>query len=176
VIFLADGKPKIDLLWLLSGKDYWYATVSALLGALIGISWTKRQFKRLKENEKRRCVSRLRESLQFNVDRLNQAHDQLQGSVFPNYPLDTAQLNHWLTEAHDLLPAQLLKNLDWHRYQLDHISSKFQVASNFVVLTAGRELTSAEQGYVSALKASLIEHIDGVRNALPPLIQQIPKQ
>lgn len=172
-MLLADGDNWVCLSWLWSLKDYWYATVSAVIGAMIGISWTKAQFRRQKLSEKQRCVQRLRESLQFNVERLNQAHGQLQENMFPNYPLDTAQLNHWLTEAHDLLPAELLKNLDWQRYQLDHISSKFVVASQLVALTAGR-VRPAEQMYMQALRESLIQHIDGVRNALPPLIEQIP--
>jgi len=72
-MFLAEADPQSGIWWIFSWKDYWFASVSAVIGAIIGIRWAKSQFRQQKENEKRRSVARLRESLQFNLDRLNQA-------------------------------------------------------------------------------------------------------
>ena len=55
-----------------------------------------------------RCGVRLRECLQFNLDRLNQAENMLKRSIAPNYPLDTAQLNYWLIQSYSLLDPDLL--------------------------------------------------------------------
>src|SRR5688572_20618389 len=98
------------------GKDYWYAIVSAFIGAMLGIGYTRWDLKRQRRKEQMLCVKRLRECLSFNVDRLNQASDLLQQGKIPNYPLDTGQLNYWLTQSHDILEHDLFASLDWQRY------------------------------------------------------------
>ncbi len=171
-MLFADGEPP-QVHWLFSVRDYWYAIVSAFIGAVLGILWAEWKFREQGRKAQRRCLQRLRECLQFNVDRLNQAYDQLQENVIPNYPLDTGQLNFWLTQSHDTLTPELFRSLDWQRYQLDHISSKFVVASQLIAsaATAGVPLNGE---YINALRTSLRQHVDGVRNAIPELIKQIP--
>jgi hypothetical protein len=165
-----------DFSWLWSPKDYWYAIVSALIGAFIGILWTLRHFAQQQARHRVLCLSRLRACLEFNLERLNQARGQLAHDEIPNYPLDTAQLNHWLTESHDFIPQELLRNLDWQRFQLDHISSRFIVANSAVVNNAGNAIINpAQQQYYAALVESLATHVDTALNNLPPLLQQIPQ-
>jgi hypothetical protein len=165
----------VDLSWLYSPKDYWYAAVSALIGAAIGISWTIAQFKKQRARETTRCLRRLKECLEFNVERLKQAKGQLEQSIIPNYPLDTAQLNHWISQAHDVLDADLLRSLDWQRYQLDHISSKFVAVSQSIVSSGGAApQTPEQQQYVKAMLDSLLKHVNTILAELPPLIAKIP--
>lgn len=161
-----------DLSWMLSFKDYWYAVVSAVIGAAIGIGWTIRQFRAQQCRAADRCLARIRECISFNIDRLNQAKGQLKTKVVPNYPLDTAQLNFWLAQSHDILPADLIRAIDWQRYQLDHISTKF-VAVNQLIVSAAGFPASAE--YMNALLTSLHQHIEGVLKELPPLLDKIPR-
>jgi hypothetical protein len=164
-----------DFSWLWSPKDYWYALVSALIGVFVGIRWTLWHFARQQARHRALCLSRLRACIEFNLERLNQAKGQLAQGVIPNYPLDTAQLNHWITQSHDFIPSELLRHLDWQRFQLDHISSKFIVANSAVVANAGNAaINAAQQQYFAALVASLATHVDTTLNELPPLLQQIP--
>lgn len=164
-----------DLSWLWSPKDYWYAFVSALLGASIGIWWTLRHFQQQRMKHRILCLSRLRDCVQFNLERLNQAKGQLAENVIPNYPLDTFQLNHWITQSHDFIPLELLRNLDCQRYQLDHISSKFVVINSAFVNQAGNTvIVQGQQQYFDALVASLAQHVEKTLNVLPHLLKQIP--
>jgi hypothetical protein len=95
--------------WLLLWKDYWYAIVSAFIGAVFGIAYARWDLASQRRKEQMLCVQRLRKSLQFNVDRLAQASGQLLQYVIPNYPPATGQLNYWLTRSHDILPAACSK-------------------------------------------------------------------
>ncbi|MBA4192171.1 MAG: hypothetical protein C0467_29700 [Planctomycetaceae bacterium] len=172
-MLFADGEaPQVH--WFFSLKDYWYAIVSAFIGAMLGITYTRWDIARQRRKEQMLCVKRLRECLTFNVDRLNQASNLLQAASIPNYPLDTGQLNYWLTQSHDILQHDLFVALDWQRYQLDHISSKFVVASNLIAgaVAAGAPLNNA---YIAAVRNDLLQQVDGVRAALPPLVNQIPQ-
>lgn len=165
----------VDLSWLWSPKDYWYAVVSAVIGAGIGISWTNGQFRKQRVRDAAKCLSRLRACLAFNIERLNQAIGQLQQNIIPNYPLDTAQLNHWLSQSHGVIPDNLLRSLDWQRYQLDHLSSKFVSVSQSIILA--QSFPAAVQpnpAYTNALITSLTQHVETILNELPPLIAQIP--
>jgi hypothetical protein len=165
-----------NLTGLLSLENYWYAFVSAVLGATLGIAWTIGHFRRERRQARRNCLTRLRACLEFNLDRLSQAKGQLAQGIVPSYPLDTAQMNHWITEAYDFVSEDLLHHLDWQRFQLDHITSKFIVANTVVVTTAGgTSMPPAQAAYYNALAQSLATHVDIVLRELPPLLEQLPK-
>ena len=155
-------------------KDYWYATIGAIIGSLISIWWTKRELRREQRQDKQKYIVRLRDCLLFNVDRLKQAKDQLQQEIVPNYPLDTAQLNDWIVQSSELLDKKLIQEIDWQRYQLDHITAKISAVSLFVVLRSGGMMGGQAGEYYKALMSSLREHIDGALKSLPPLIEKIP--
>ena len=85
-------------------------------------------------------------------------------------------MNHWISQAYDFLPEELLRNLDWQRFQLDHISSKFIVANTVVVSTAGGANMQPEQtAYYQALAQSLATHVDVTLHELPPFLAQLPQ-
>ncbi len=95
----------------------------------------------------------------------------MEKGIIPNYPLDTAQLNYWLTQSHDILDSELIRAIDWQRYQLDHISSKFIAVNQSIVSGAG---FSSNADYTKALVKSLGEHIEKVLKDLPHLVGKIP--
>lgn len=143
------------------------------MGTLIGIGWT-----RWKDEQKRRNLAvnyheRLKSCIAFNLERLRQAKAQLATNAVPNYPFDTAQLNHWLAQSHDLLPADLLRSIDWQRFQLDHLSSKFIVINNAIVIKAGQRITPEEVEHRKALVASLDEHVNRVLSDLSLLFEKV---
>ena len=161
---------------LFSLENYWYAIVSAVIGAGLGIAWTIRHFRNEQQRARQTCLRRLRASINFNLERLEQARGQLADGIVPSYPLDTAQMNHWIAQAHDFLPEELLRHLDWQRFQLDHISAKFYVANTVVVSTAGAtNMQPAQTEYYRALAESLREHVDITLRELPPYLDKLPK-
>jgi hypothetical protein len=163
-----------DFTWMFSVKDYWYGIISAIIGALIGIWWTKRQFVIEKVELREKCVECLKSCIKFNLERLRQAKEQLDQNVVPNYPLDTAQFNHWLAQSHDSLSPELLRDLDWQRFQLDHISSKFVVVNSAIVTWAGQPRTVQQIEHQNAIIASLKLHVATVLTELPPLLGNLP--
>ena len=162
----------LSLLW--SPKDYWYAIVSAFIGAYIGILWTKKQFAVQKEEEKKNCVKRLELCIKFNLERLAQAKTQLENNTVPNYPLDTFQFNHWLAESRDLIAPELVRDLNWQRFQLDHVSSKFVVVNNGLVTWAGQPTTVLQREHQKAIVDSLHKHVSTILAELPPLLNRLP--
>lgn len=167
----------MELSWLCSPKDYWYATVSALIGAAIGIAWTIRHFNTQRRDERRKCLERLRSCIEFNLERLKQAKGQLSNNVIPNYPFDTAQMNHWLSQSHGVLTDELARRVDWQRFQLDHISSKFVVANSAIVTSSGQNLViPVAKEYYAALVESLREHVERTLGELEATLGEVPKE
>ncbi|QDU13800.1 hypothetical protein CA11_15860 [Gimesia maris] len=166
-----------DLSWLLSWKDYWYATVSALLGSAIGIGFTVWMFNRQLEKEKLRCVDRLKKCVEFNLELLGNAQNQLSADVnrsFPNFPFDTNQFNHWLTQSYDILDEDLFKRLNWQRYQLDHVSYKILVGSTLIVSIGTARRTEEQTEYLNALYAEVLRHVNTIILDLTNLVSEIP--
>lgn len=161
----------------LSPKDYWYAIVSALIGALLGIKWTKGQD--AKEQLKRRSNSlkRLRESIDFNLNLLTIATDKLEEAdpAIPNFPFDSAQLNHFITACHDFLNEDVVRKLDWERFQLEHLAGKFVILNSAVVSAKGNlNLTRDEKEYFLLNVQSLLAHIRQTHASLATLKQSVP--
>lgn len=162
-----------DVSWLFSWKDYWYAFVGAVLGTGCAILWAAREFSNEQRRDHERCVTRLRNCLTFNEGRLKQAINLLDEGKIPNYPLDTSQLNYWLTQSVDILGDELVKAIDWERYQLDHITSKMLIVSNVVLMRGLRAKTLEEHTYDTAVSDDLRRQINGILEHLPGIIQRI---
>ena len=153
--------------WMLSFKDYWFAVVSAAIGAAISIAWTIRQFKLEKRSRQNRAMRMLKDCVDFNLERLRQAENQLGDKIVPNYPLDTSQMNYWLTECADILPDTIVRDLDSQRYELDHLSQKFLMASVPIIAThffSNDIITDTE--YSKALTESLRKHVTTILEKL----------
>src|SRR5438132_14022435 len=102
----------VDLSWMLSIPNYFCATISAVLGALIGIGWTKRRYKREQRENEEKIRQSLLDCLTFNLERASQAREKLQSGGMPNFPMDATKLSSLILQAHGLLSAQLLRDLD----------------------------------------------------------------
>ncbi|MCW0219417.1 MAG: hypothetical protein OJI67_13915 [Prosthecobacter sp.] len=115
----------IDLTPLLSLKDYWYATASAVLGSLIALWLTARQRNSARKDAEKHARKALLRSIQFNQERLFQIVSQLtSSSTVPNYSLDTIGMTLWLQQSHGILNDDVRQAVDAYRYQLDHIAVK----------------------------------------------------
>lgn len=162
-----------DISWMFSIKDYWYAVIGALIGALIGIWWAKGEEEKKRKKACAACVKRLKTCIEANLKLLQQSKEQLTANNIPNFPFDTAQFNHWLTQADDALTPELFKDIDWQRYQLDHISAKFTVVNSLILITTGTALNPMQMEIRVALVKSLLDHIEKVLKELPPLSEKL---
>lgn len=126
---------------MLSGKDYWFALVSAGVGVIGGIWLTERRFAKSESLRKRRRIDALLESIRLNVDLIDIALSYTDLKGLGNFPMDGATFGARISVCVDDLPAETIKSLNWERFQLDHIAFKVLVA-NITASTAGHILTS----------------------------------
>ena len=167
----------INLWWLLSPKDYWYAIISALIGAMIGIWFTIWHLKKQQHEQSLLCVERLKSCIENNIDLLQKAKKiSADKKEFPNFPFDTAQFNHWLTQSHDVLDAELFKKLDWQRYQLDHISHKISIGNISILLISTGTPTQQNMQFLNSMYDEVLAHFDTVIRDLTDLSKQIPSK
>ena len=116
--------------------------------------------------------------MKFNKERAAQAKDQLSTGGMPNYPLDGARLSSLILPAHGFISDDLLRRLDWHRYQLDHITSKLSVVNSFF-LSASVSTPQTQQAYqqwMTMLRQSLADHYQQVIDGTDALVADVEKK
>lgn len=158
-------------LW--SPVDFFYAMLGTLLGAVLGVGLTV-LFERI--SEKRRCrrsLQAIRRSMGFCLERTEQAKDLLQKGGAPSFPLDASRLADWLSAADGVLSEQLWRDLDWHRFQLEHITHKLVVYNAEFVRRQTVVPIPLPSPYEDALRVSLIGHCDIVIKGTPPLLAKL---
>jgi hypothetical protein len=163
-----------DLSWLWPPKDNWHVIVGAILGALIVIWLTMLHFETEKEKLRKKCLEQLKTCMQFNLVKLRQAKEQIERNDIPNYQLETSQFNHWLSLSHDTLSSELLRALDWHRCQLDHLSSRFVEVASAIADQAGATKTALQIENEKALVVSLSVQVGRVIGELVSLLAKLP--
>lgn len=163
-----------DLSWLWPPKDNWYAIVGAILGALIVIWLTMLHFETEKEKLRKKCLEQLKTCMQFNLVKLRQAKEQLESNEIPNHRLETSQFNHWLSLSHGTLSSELLRALDWHRCQLDHLSSRFVEVASAIADQSGTTKTVMQTENEKALVVSLNVQVGRVIGELVSLLAKLP--
>lgn len=127
--------------WMLSGKDYWFAFVSAIAGVLIGIWLTERRFAKSERIRRERRIHSLLESIRLNMNLIDTALGFADLKGLGNFPMDGAALGARIAACVDDLSFELVKDLNWERFQLDHIAFKVLIA-NITVSTAGHTPTN----------------------------------
>lgn len=167
-----------DSAYLLILSNIFFALISAWIGARIGISWTKHQFQEQEKAENEKIRKSILESLNFNRERSTQAKKQLNEGGMPNYPLDGTRLSNLIVQAHGYLAPETLRALDWHRYQLDHITAKLGVINDFFLggQTIPEEAKKAHQIWMTMLRDSMIEHYDEVIRGTKALVEAVENE
>src|SRR5712664_3458536 len=144
----------IDWSKLIDLTEYWFAFLGALLGALTAIWLTKRQDAERKYLAKKALADRLH----FNAERATQMLGQFGSGSCPNYLFDTTGIIIWLTRAADIMDEQLITDINWHRYQLDHLNAKLSV----YYITAIASQSSLDAVEVVESKSSILKHLEVV--------------
>ncbi|MBC2603752.1 hypothetical protein [Puniceicoccus vermicola] len=120
----------MSLCALLDPVQIWYAFLGAALGSIFAIiiSWRIQVSHRKKESQL--AKEALVERLKFNNDRALQMMEIFGKHGWPNMSFDTTGIIIWLSRVAGILEGQLLQDVNWHRYQLDHINDKLTIYWN----------------------------------------------
>lgn len=111
-------QPKKDM-----EADYLNAAIGAVFGAILSVGTAYYFiFKEIRKN-RREAKEALLEGLRFNDDRAVQMLGQFAIGMTPNYQFDTTGLIVWLSKSAGLFRDDLLKRINWHRYQMDHANT-----------------------------------------------------
>lgn len=162
---------RIDWSQVWDGYQIWYAVFGALIGSAIAIVITRWSDKR--QFHARQTVARnaLIERLTFNNQRVVDMLKWFDDGGDPNFLLDTTGIIVWLTLAEDIIPQPLFEQVNWHRYQLDHINAKLAVY--YGALYAPPSDDHHHEEMVVGLRQSIYDHLVDVRDSVGGLITQL---
>jgi len=106
-----------------AGWQYWYGFVGALFGAAIALAYDRRK----KKDSQRVALAKLREILVRNSGLMAEVLKWIIPGGKPNFTLDTLGLNLWIAASAGVIDPDVLRDLDGHRYQLEHINTKLTI-------------------------------------------------
>ena len=158
--------------------ELWYAFCGALLGSGVALIIAHLDNKRRTKHERTAAKKALMERLEFNGTRITQMLGQFGSGVeVPNYPLDTTGIVVWLTLSYDVLDGDLVKDINWHRYQLDHLNTKLH--TYYLLVAATNPFAPDASPYIRAreseAKRSICAHLKETSEAVCPLIRRLDK-
>lgn len=150
--------------WVFSWRDYWFATVSAVIGVLIGIFLTQRRFKKDSIILRSRRVESLKQSLKFNIRLLDDSLSWIcDKHGLGNFPLDPSTLGDRISACVDDFDPKFLTDLNWERFQLDHLTFKITQTNIKVSSTTDTEK-------VRQILSDLSDHLRQTRASLSSLL------
>lgn len=156
---------QIDWSRAIDGYEIWYATLGALLGAGVAILFLKHQNRQRKYFAKKAIADRLH----FNVERATDMLSWFAKGGIPNFLFDITGIVIWLTLATDILDDQLIKDISWHRYQLDHLNAKLSVYYTTTALSP----ICLDASKTEEMKVSILEHLQLVISGTCELEQKL---
>lgn len=162
----------IDLSWMWSPKDYWYATISALIGVIIGIGWAKRQWRREREADRQALKQNIVKAFRLSLGGIDQCIKFLTSAppIIPNYRLDSLTVSHLLLSGRGLFHNQeLFDQFNWQRYQLDHINAKLDYLHIYLALTASTG--SVDTRMAQSEYNSLVSHLHITKKEISALLE-----
>jgi hypothetical protein len=95
----------------------------------VGVALTKVQAKRDRSARGQSVKSQLLAALRFNKERADQAAQQIAAGGKPNFPYATTALNGLIVDAHGFASDELLRNIAWTSYQMEHVDAKLMVVN-----------------------------------------------
>jgi hypothetical protein len=138
--------------------------IGSFLSAGICIWWAKRDRARDEKKERDILFKELTNAVKFNLDRAEQMCGELRMPEWvPNYPLDTARFTIAIARASGKIKEDLLRRIDWQRYQLDHINQKASFVYFAGVSGMNPEAARAER---ESWQGHLERTINDLRNVL----------
>jgi hypothetical protein len=159
-----------------------FAALSAFLGVLMGIWYSKKDFKTTRAAEKIELRHKLLLAFRFNIKGLEQMEKQLtpqQGGryVIPDYRLDTESISHILFHGRELFDDESwFEKFNWQRYQLTHINAKVDFLNEITNLSDFSLDSISAQGEVGQQRYnSLLRHLKISQKEIVDLISDYEK-
>jgi hypothetical protein len=160
--------------------NLFFAALSAFLGVVMGVWYSKRQFVGLKNAEKKELRRKLIKAFRFNLDRLKQMEGQLtskQRQEIPDYRLDTESVAHVLFHGRDLFGDESwFDRFNWQRFQLVHINAKVDFLNDLTNLSGIVSDSIFAQGGVGHSRyVSLVGHLRTSQKEISDMIADYEK-
>lgn len=139
-------------------SQYWYAIVSAGIGAGLGIWWANCRF--AKQTKSADAAAKLALSVVLNriTELAVQAHGQFQGGQ-PNFPLETERAAHICNKISNFRNADLRAAIEGLLYQCSHYNGKLVVVNSAFMTVLVQQGNPAILGPYSQM---MIKHLDQI--------------
>jgi len=115
-------------------SNWFFAGAGGLIGTIFGIIFTIWSYNKKKKESVSTALKALSASLKFNNERLEQIIGSLEFILerkkFPDYALDDLVLALRTAKMYGDIDSEILKEIEWHRYQLNHINQKLSSISH----------------------------------------------
>lgn len=160
--------------------NLFFAALSAFLGVVMGIWYSKRQFADLRITEKKELRHKLIKAFRFNLDRIKQMEGQLtsqQRQEIPDYRLDTESVAHILFHGRELFHDESwFDRFNWQRFQLVHINAKVDFLNDLTNLSGISSGSIFAQGGVGHSRyVSLVGHLKTSKKEISDMIADYEK-
>lgn len=136
--------------------DVLLALVGAAIGTYMGVFVSNRQFAKTEKERKIEVLNGLAESLAFNSNRSGNLLNEFRNNQkIATFRFDTASLHGWIMRSHGVLTKELLEELNWHWYQLDHINQKLSIVTSRLIET---DYSDSDKAALSSAIGDLLLH------------------
>ncbi|MGJ8654064.1 MAG: hypothetical protein ACSHX8_12390 [Opitutaceae bacterium] len=114
----------------LSVSDYWYATISAIIGCFGGITWAKRQSEKETQKIDHESKSDLISAIEKLIELADQSEMQWFGNGVPNFPLENQRIISLTERISHFKDSGLRTALEGLVYQCSHYNNKLVVVNS----------------------------------------------
>jgi len=114
----------------LSIKDYWYATISAMIGCLGGIAWANRKTGQAQKLINRESIDSLIKAFEKTRDLSKSAETAWLQRGSPNFPLENQRIISLSERVSKFKDSELRTAIEGFVYQCSHYNSKLLVVNN----------------------------------------------
>lgn len=159
--------------WPYSIKDNYLAGFGAVIGTVfsIGIAYLIYRYKYRKEHLL--AKNALMERILFNDDRAVQMLHIFSVGRCPNFPLDTTGIIIWLGRSADILSSDAINEVNWHRYQLDHVNMKLSALYQII---SERGFAAYRIKRVRKMRNSICDHLEEIHKGRTRLLELLEKK
>lgn len=157
----------------LSLRDYWYTTVGAVIGCLIGIRWAKAQQRR--EQAKKDDESKV--ALLLAIDRIvnlaGQAIAKFEEGGQPNFPLEHHRPALLCDRVSTFSDKDLRGEIEGFIYQCSHYNAKLTTV-NAAYMTA--LVTKSTAPFLKEYSDMMARHLKEIIGWSNPIIEKLKKE
>ena len=157
----------------LSLRDYWYATVSAVIGCLIGIQWAKAQQKRQRAQKDKESRAALLVAIDRILNLAGQAIEKFENGGQPNFPLEHHRPALLCDRVSEFRDKYLRGEIEGFLYQCSHYNAKLTTV-NAAYMTA--LVTKSSSPLLKDYSDMMARHLKEIIGWSKPVIEKLKKE